>query len=45
MTIDVWNGIVQGFSTGIGVGLSNWILIKRLENLEKRLQDKTNNKK
>jgi len=37
MALDIWGGVIQGFSTGIGVGLSNWIFIKRLEKLEERL--------
>ncbi|MDP3765297.1 MAG: hypothetical protein Q8R04_02190 [Nanoarchaeota archaeon] len=41
-SIDIWQGIVQGFSTGLGVGFANWLLIKRLEALEKKLQIKIN---
>ena len=27
----------MGFSTGIGVGVANWIFIKRLEHIEKKI--------
>ena len=30
-------GVVQGFSTGLGAGLANYLFMKRLENVEKRL--------
>ena len=44
-SIDLWQGIVQGFATGLGVGFANWLFIKRLESLEKKLQNKINNNK
>lgn len=40
--MEIWQGIVNGFSTGIGVGLANWIAIKRLEHLEKRIEKRIN---
>ena len=43
--MEIWQGIINGFSTGIGVGLANWLAIKRLEHLEKRFEDKINQKK
>ena len=36
VAVDLTQGIMNGFATGVGVGLANWIIIKRLENLEKR---------
>lgn len=27
-------GIITGFCSGIGTGLANWLLIKRLEHIE-----------
>ena len=44
MNIEIWNGIIQGFSTGIGVGFANWLFIKRLEHLEKNIKLKINGK-
>jgi len=38
--LELWQGIINGFATGIGVGLANWIAIKRLENLEKKMEIK-----
>ena len=34
------NSVIQGFATGIGAGISNWLLIKRLEHLEKKILEK-----
>jgi hypothetical protein len=35
---DLIPGIVSGFATGIGVGLANWVFIKRLEEFEKKVR-------
>lgn len=40
--VDMVQAILTGFFTGIGVGLANWLLIKRLEKLEKQVQKKIN---
>lgn len=40
--VDMIQAILTGFFTGIGVGLANWLLIRRLENIEKRIQEKMN---
>lgn len=37
MALDIWGGVIQGFCTGAGVGLANWIFVKRLERFEERL--------
>ena len=42
--IEIWQGVVQGFSTGLGVGIANWLLIRRLEHLENKIQKKINGK-
>lgn len=42
MAVEIVNGVVQGFATGIGVGLANWFLIKRLGSLEHRVRGKLN---
>ena len=42
--IDLWQGILNGFASGIGVGLSNWLLIKRLEKMELKLLKRRNGK-
>lgn len=36
--VNVTEIILSGFFTGIGVGLANWIFLKRLETIEKKLQ-------
>ena len=38
----LYQGIIQGFATGIGVCLANWFLIKRLEGIEFKLREKVN---
>ena len=40
MPLDLYNTVANGFATGLGVGLSNWLLIKRLESLEVKLKEK-----
>jgi len=35
--IDLMQGILTGFCSGIGMGLANWLLIKRLEKVEVKL--------
>lgn len=42
--VDMIQAILTGFFTGIGVGLANWLLIRRLENIEKRIQERMNGK-
>lgn len=42
MATDILQGILTGFSTGIGVGIANWLLIKRLERLEDRVRNVKN---
>lgn len=40
MAIDLWQGIVNGFSSGLGVGIANYLILKRLEMIEARLRGK-----
>ena len=42
--IDLVQGIMNGFAAGLGAGIANWLLIKRLEIIEKKIQNKVNNK-
>jgi hypothetical protein len=35
---DILQSIIQGFTTGIGSGLSTWLIIKRLEKLEHKIK-------
>lgn len=35
-------GILNGFATGIGAGIANYLIIRRLETIEKRIQAKIN---
>lgn len=37
--------ILTGFFTGIGVGLANWLLIKRLEHIETHIKKNIKNGK
>lgn len=41
--VELLQGILTGFSTGIGVGFANWLLIKRLEAIEHKLHEKIRN--
>jgi len=34
MASEIVQVVIQGFSTGLGVGIANWLLIKRLEYVE-----------
>jgi len=43
--VDVIQGIITGFATGLGAGAANYFIIKRLEKIENRIQEKINNKK
>ena len=43
--VDVMQGILTGFATGLGAGAANYFIIKRLENIEKKIQKKINNKR
>lgn len=40
--VDLLQGILSGFAGGIGAGLANYFIIKRLEQAEKRIQEKLN---
>ena len=40
--VDIMQGILNGFATGIGVGIANYLIIKRFEIIEKRIQAKIN---
>lgn len=42
INLGLWQGVLNGFFTGLGVGLANWIFIKRLEYLEKKILKKLN---
>ena len=44
MQIEIIQGIIQGFSTGLGVGIAHWIFIQRLEYWEKKIIKKNINK-
>lgn len=33
--VDLWQGIFNGFAAGIGVGVANWVFVRRLEHIEK----------
>ncbi len=37
ISTEIIQGIIMGFSTGIGVGVANWIFIKRLEHIEEKI--------
>ena len=43
--VDVIQGILNGFATGLGAGAANYFIIKRLEKIEKKIQKKINHKK
>ena len=36
--IDIWQGIFTGFCSGLGTGLANWIIIKRLDHIENKIK-------
>jgi len=38
--VDIIQGVIQGFSAGLGAGAANYFIIKRLEKIEKRIQEK-----
>ena len=40
--VDITQGIINGFATGIGAGIANYLIIRRLETIEKRIQEKIN---
>ena len=40
--VDLLQGILTGFATGLGAGAANYFIIKRLEKIEKRIQEKIN---
>ena len=42
MALDFWGGVIQGFCTGAGVGLANWVFVKSLEKFEEKLLTKRN---
>jgi len=42
MAYEIWGGVVSGFATGLGVGVANWLFIKRLEKLEEKILSKRN---
>ena len=44
MAVDLWSGVIQGFCTGEGVGLANWVFVKRLEVLEQKILKAKNGK-
>ena len=40
--VDILQGVLTGFATGLGAGAANYFIIKRLEKIEKRIQEKMN---
>ena len=40
--VDITQGILNGFATGIGAGIANYLIIRRLETIENRIQAKIN---
>ena len=40
VTLDLWQGIMNGFATGIGAGVANYFIIRRFEKVEKKIQEK-----
>ena len=40
--VDITQGILNGFATGIGAGIANYLIIRRLETIEKGIQAKIN---
>ena len=45
MAVDLWQGVVNGFASGLGVGMANWLLIKRLERFETKIKEGVNGKR
>ena len=44
-TNSFWQAVIGGIATGLGVGISNWLFIKRVEYLEKKILQRLNGHK
>jgi hypothetical protein len=40
--VDIYTVVLTGFASGIGTGLSNWLIVKRLEHIENKVKGKMN---
>lgn len=40
--VDITQSILNGFATGIGAGMANYLIIRRLETIERGIQAKIN---
>ena len=36
--VDIYTIVLTGFASGIGTGLSNWLIVKRLDHLETKMK-------
>ena len=40
--VELLQGILTGFASGLGAGAANYFIIKRFEKIEERIQEKLN---
>lgn len=38
--IDIVQGVINGFSSGLGVGIANYFVLKRIEHIETKLMER-----